>query len=81
VRVAADKFTRALAWANRAEAGKIALVRGPWIDDLIEEACRFPQGKHDDQIVAVSLTVQMMTARKRRGWSFWCTTFVTSKNE
>jgi predicted phage terminase large subunit-like protein len=70
VHVSGDKFTRALAWANRAEAGKIALVRGGWIDDFIEEACRFPHGKHDDQIDAVSLAVQMMTVRKRRGWGF-----------
>ena len=28
VRVTADKFTRALAWANRAEAGRVVLVRG-----------------------------------------------------
>ena len=46
-------------------------MRGPWAGDFIEGACRFPQGKHDDQIDAVSLAVQMMTARKRRGWSFW----------
>ena len=46
--------------APRAEAGKIALVRGGWIDDFIEEACRFLHGKHDDQIDAVSVAVQKM---------------------
>ena len=29
IRVDADKFTRALAWANLAEEGKVILVRGP----------------------------------------------------
>ncbi|MEJ7846936.1 MAG: phage terminase large subunit [Pyrinomonadaceae bacterium] len=62
VKVSGDKFTRALAWSNRAEEGKIILVRGPWIQDFIEEACRFTGngGAHDDQIDAVSLAVEML---------------------
>ena len=57
-----DKFTRALAWANLAEAGKVFLVRGPWVQDFIEEACRFTGNGsgHDDQIDAVSLAVEML---------------------
>ncbi len=62
VKVSGDKFTRALAWSNRAEEGKIILVRGPWISDFIEEACRFTGngGGHDDQVDAVSLAVEML---------------------
>ena len=45
VRVTADKFTRALAWANRAEAGKVVLVRGAWNEEFLEEACRFPNAR------------------------------------
>lgn len=60
VRVDNDKFTRALAWAPLAEAGKVILVRGPWIDDFLDEVCRFPDATHDDQVDAVSLAVKMI---------------------
>jgi predicted phage terminase large subunit-like protein len=61
VRVEADKLTRALAWLNLAEAGKVFLVRGPWIDDFIDEVCRFPSGRFDDQVDAVSIAVSMLS--------------------
>lgn len=60
VRVDRDKFTRALAWAALAEAGRVVLVSGPWIEDFIDEVCTFPNGKHDDQVDAVSLAVQLL---------------------
>ncbi len=63
VRVDADKLTRALAWANRAEEGKVYLIRGPWIDEFLDELCAFPKGKHDDQVDAVSLAVGMIETR------------------
>lgn len=66
VRVTSDKFTRSLAWAARAECGKVFLVRGPWIDDFLDEAYSFPGGRHDDQIDAVSLAVQMIGMKKER---------------
>lgn len=59
VRVTADKITRALKWAPLAEEGKVVLVRGPWNREFIEEVCRFPGGKFDDQVDAVSLAVTM----------------------
>ncbi len=62
VRVDADKFTPALTWASLAEEGKVILVRGPWIDEFLDEVCRFPDGKHDDQVDAVSLAVKMLAA-------------------
>lgn len=61
IRADTDKYTRALAWANRAEAGQVVLVRGPWIADFLEEVCRFPDSKHDDQVDAVSLAVRMIS--------------------
>lgn len=70
VRVEGDKYTRALAWAGRVESGRVWLVRGPWIDDFIDEACRFPTGRHDDQIDAVSLAVQMLGEAKQRAYGF-----------
>jgi predicted phage terminase large subunit-like protein len=62
VRVDADKYTRALSWANLAEEGKVYLVKGNWVGDFLDEACRFT-GKgdsHDDQVDAISLAVQML---------------------
>ena len=70
VRVTSDKFTRSLAWANRAEEGKVILVRGPWLNQFLDEVCSFPNAPHDDQVDAVSLAVQMMEARKRQFWRF-----------
>jgi predicted phage terminase large subunit-like protein len=60
IRADADKFTRALAWAALAEEGKVILVRGSWIDEFLDEVCRFPDATHDDQVDAVSLAVKMM---------------------
>ncbi|MGD9627810.1 MAG: phage terminase large subunit [Pyrinomonadaceae bacterium] len=64
VRVDADKLTRALPWLNLAEAGKVVLVRGPWIDDFVDEVCRFPSGRYDDQVDAVSIAVGMLDGGK-----------------
>ncbi|HQZ97066.1 MAG TPA: phage terminase large subunit [Pyrinomonadaceae bacterium] len=60
VYVTADKLTRALAWLNLAEEGKVILVRGAWNDEFVDEICRFPNGRHDDQIDAVSIAVNML---------------------
>ncbi len=67
IRVRGDKLTRALAWLNLAEEGKVFLVRGPWIEDFLDEVCAFPTGKHDDQVDAVSLAVEMLS-RPRNGF-------------
>jgi predicted phage terminase large subunit-like protein len=65
IKVDGDKLTRALAWAGLAEAGKVILVEGTWIDDFLDEICGFPRGAHDDQVDAVSLAVRMLSRRKR----------------
>jgi predicted phage terminase large subunit-like protein len=70
VTVTADKFTRALAWANLAEDGKVVLVRGPWIDAFLEEICSFPNSQHDDQLDAVSLSVEMLSRQTHRVHGF-----------
>jgi len=61
VRVDTDKLTRALAWLNLAEEGKVFLVRGPWIDEFVDEIARFPTGRYDDQVDAVSVAVNMLS--------------------
>ncbi|MBP9664452.1 MAG: phage terminase large subunit [Pyrinomonadaceae bacterium] len=70
VRVDTDKLTRALAWLNLAEEGKVILVRGAWIDEFVDEVCQFPAARHDDQVDAVSLAVSMIDRRRNRGWAF-----------
>lgn len=55
-----DKVSRALPWQARAEAGKVALVDGPWVEEFLAEAAEFPEGRHDDQIDAVSGAVAML---------------------
>lgn len=49
-----DKLTRALPWSIKAEARKVKLVRGEWINAFLDEVCMFPQGTHDDQVDTVS---------------------------
>ena len=68
VHVRGDKLTRALAWLNLAEEGKLRLVRGPWIDDFIDEVCRFPTGRHDDQIDAISIAVSMLSVDRKKSF-------------
>jgi predicted phage terminase large subunit-like protein len=55
-----DKLTRAQPWIARAEAGKVALVRGAWVADFLAECEAFPQG-HDDQVDATSGAVALLT--------------------
>ena len=70
IRADGDKVVRANAWSGLAEAGKVILVRGGWIDEFVEEVSSFPHGKHDDQVDAVSLAVRMLATRKRGGQGF-----------
>ena len=59
-----DKLTRALPWIARAEAGKIYLINGSWIQEFLNE-CQLFTGvadKHDDQIDAVSGVYQMISS-------------------
>jgi predicted phage terminase large subunit-like protein len=59
-----DKYTRALPWAARAEAGLVHMVRSPWNDAFLAELSDFPQGGHDDQVDAVSGAVDLLAGRK-----------------
>jgi predicted phage terminase large subunit-like protein len=65
VPVLKDKLLRAAPWQARAEAGKVALVLGPWNAAFLDEACAFPLGEHDDQCDAVSGAVQMLATATR----------------
>lgn len=61
-KVDGDKLVRALPWIARAEARKIKLVRGKWINDFLDEAEDFTgmDDPHDDQIDAVSGCYRMI---------------------
>jgi phage terminase large subunit-like protein len=39
--------THVLARANRAETGKVVLVRGAWIEDFLDEVTHCPNSAHD----------------------------------
>jgi predicted phage terminase large subunit-like protein len=59
-----DKLSRAQPWIARAEAGRVALVRGPWISEFLAEAEAFgPDAPHDDQVDSVSGAVAMLAHR------------------
>lgn len=58
-----SKLLRAQPWLNLAEAGKLVIVRGSWNRQFLDELEKFPAGKHDDQIDAVSICFEMMLKR------------------
>ena len=70
VRVEEDKLTRALSWLNLAEAGRVFLVRGGWIDEFVDEVCRFPSARYDDQVDAVSIAVSMLSRSAAKSYGF-----------
>lgn len=60
------KEDRARPLAAQAEAGNVYLVRGPWNDAFINEACLFPNGEFSDQIDAVSRAHANLLRRRPR---------------
>jgi predicted phage terminase large subunit-like protein len=63
------KATRATPVAAQVEAGNLAVLRGGWNKDFIEELREFPQGRKDDQVDALArahgmLAVQAAPARR-----------------
>ena len=58
-----NKQTLAKLWSPRAERGDVMLVRGGWNDEFLREAQAFPDGKHDDQVDAVSRAVMTLLDR------------------
>lgn len=69
IKVDRDKVSRALPWAARAEARKVKLVKGEWVNAFLDEVCSFPQGTHDDQVDTVSGGVQMVA--QKREWKMF----------
>ena len=77
--VHADKITRALPVIARCEQGKLAIVRGSWNKEFLDELASFPESKHDDQVDALSASMVMLS-QKTGGWgaasSGECSAFV-----
>lgn len=71
-----DKRQRALAWASRARAGKVFLLRRPWTSAFLAECLAFTglepgrsasaSGSHDDQIDAMSVAYHAGYDRENR---------------
>ena len=58
-----DKASRARGLQARMQAGKVyfpSYAVKPWVADLMGEMLTFPQGKHDDQVDALSLLCRML---------------------
>src|SRR3954470_23375413 len=50
-----DKYTRALPAARRVRQGRVFFpAAAHWLDELVEELCEFPNGRHDDQVDVVA---------------------------
>jgi len=49
-----DKVTRAEPLASQVNVGNVMVLRAAWNDAVIEEMRNFPNGRHDDQIDALS---------------------------
>ena len=59
-----DKYSRAIPWIARAEAGKFYIINGPGVDNLVDELIVFT-GKddtHDDQVDWISGAYQMFVS-------------------
>jgi predicted phage terminase large subunit-like protein len=55
------KLTRALPVAAQMEAGNLSLASATWNRALIDELREFPNGRHDDQVDALSRAFTMLT--------------------
>ncbi len=61
-----SKEDRAKPLAAQAEAGNLYLVRGPWNDIFVNEACLFPNGQFKDQIDAASRAYMRLIMKRQR---------------
>ena len=60
------KIARAHAVSPLAEAGNVYLPHpaiAPWVEALIEEAASFPNGRHDDQVDAMTQALNRLRDR------------------
>jgi predicted phage terminase large subunit-like protein len=57
-----ERFATAVEWL---ENGTLVLLRGaPYFEELRQELIGFPEGRHDDQVDAISLFVKRAKSRR-----------------
>lgn len=61
-----QKEDRARPLSAQWESGNIFMVRGPWCDAFLNEACLFPNGMFKDQVDAASRAYARLIAKKKR---------------
>jgi len=61
-KVTGPKELRAAPFSSAAEAGNVRLVVGPWVNDFLDEAEAFPDGRHKDMVDAVGGAVSTFRA-------------------
>jgi predicted phage terminase large subunit-like protein len=59
-----DKEYYANPLSSQAQAGNVKLVKGPWINNFLDELDAFPNGSHDDQVDAASKAFFDLTGYK-----------------
>jgi len=62
-KVMTDKVTRALPISSQCEAGNVKVLRARWNEEFFTELQNFPDGKHDDQIDALSGAFHVLTEK------------------
>jgi len=65
-----NKEVRANPFSSQCQQGNVYLVRGPWVDDFLNEAEAFPNGEHDDMVDGCSGAYADLTYKGRAGLSF-----------
>jgi predicted phage terminase large subunit-like protein len=60
-----SKVTRAEGLSGQAASGNVSLVRAPWVDDFLSEACSFPHGAFADQVDAASRAYGRLITTRR----------------
>jgi predicted phage terminase large subunit-like protein len=64
-----DKVSRALPVISRCEQKKLAIVRGDWNKEFLDELSSFPESKHDDMVDALSASLVMLSSEGTGAWS------------
>lgn len=64
-----SKELRADPLSAQVNAGNVRIVRGPWNAEFLEEMRQFPRGRHDDQVDALSLAFNQLSAYGRLEFS------------
>jgi predicted phage terminase large subunit-like protein len=63
IRMTGSKEQRAMLVATRVNIGQVGLLKAPWNAALLDELQSFPNGRHDDQVDALSLAFDQLSAR------------------